>query len=291
MTFDDLVAPWEAERFWSEAWERGPLHIPGRTADHYDALATATEIEDLLFGSGRLPAEAVRLYRGAEAIAPDSASGAELRQLHDGGYTIVVASADRFLPRLAAQLASLEARFKAKCVAHLVASPARAEGLAPHSDAYGVFALQIAGSKTWSLYEDGPRSTVNHGIDQHQLIGAPPSSRIPMAAGDLLYLPRGTIHAGVTTDERSLHLAVAIIPPRGADALALLCAIAESDPFFRDYMPYGIGETPEKRAHYAEAFRARLVALIGRTDIFALLDRRRSDRAAAAKRGGPKAER
>jgi ribosomal protein L16 Arg81 hydroxylase len=281
MTFEELVAPSEADRFWSEAWERRSAHISGRAADHYDPIATARDIEELLFGSVSLPADAVKLYRGAEETACD----ATLERSYQQGHTIVVASVDRFLPRLAAQLASFEARFKAKCVAHLVASPAGAEGLPPHSDAYGVFALQIAGAKTWSLYEDGPRATVNHGIDQHQLIGAPPSSRIRMEAGDLLYLPRGTIHAGATTDDRSLHLAVAIIPPRGADALSLLCGVAESDPFFRDYMPYGIGETPEKRADYAEAFRARLLALLGRTDIFALLDRRRADRAAAAKKG------
>ena len=111
-----------------------------------------------------------------------------------------------------------------------------------------------------------------------------------MVAGDLLYLPRGTVHAGATTDDRSLHLAVALIPPRGADALSLLCNAAECDPFFREYMPYGIGETPEKRADYADAFRARLVALAAGTDIFALLDRRRAERAAAAKGGETIAE-
>lgn len=283
MTFEELVAPWPEERFWSEAWERATVHLSGRGAGYYDAVATAREIEHLLFGSGTLPADAVSLYRGAELMR-QIGTAARLRELYDQGCNILVASVDRFLPRLAEQLAFFEARFKAKCVAHLIVSSPATDGFAPHSDAHGLFALQIAGAKTWSLYEDAPRSTINRGTDQHHLTSAPPSSRITMAAGDLLYLPRGIIHAAATAADRSVHLSVALIPPRGADALFLLCGLAESDAFFRDYLPYGIGETQEGRADYEDAFRARLAALAAATDIFALLDRRRAERAAAGSR-------
>ncbi|HEY5722744.1 MAG TPA: cupin domain-containing protein [Allosphingosinicella sp.] len=295
MTFEELVAPRNPERFWAETWERSADHISGRPANHLADVATGEEIIELLFGSDGLPAEAVKFYRGSERAPHDSGNGivpaAKLRELYGRGFTILVESADRFLPRLASTLAALEDRFKAKCLAHLVASPAGAEGLAPHSDAYGLFALQIAGAKTWSLYEDGPRNTVNHGTDRHHLIGAVPTSLVPMAPGDLLYLPRGTIHSAASGDQGSIHLALALIPPRGADALALLCRAAEEDPFFRGYAPYGILESAGSRSDYAAEFRARLEALAAETDIFELLDRRRAERAAFEKREGRAAPR
>lgn len=287
MTFEELLDPWDAERFWSEAWERSTLHVSARSARHYDPLLSEREVDALLFGPDNPAQREVQLCRGAERPTPASrhsgraaGSAAALRELHNRGYSFLVPSVDRFLPRLAAQLARLEVRYKARSVAHLVVSPPNGEGLAPHSDPYGVFALQIAGAKTWSLYEHAPRETLGEGKDHHHLAGTPASSQVRMAAGDLLYLPRGTVHAAAAGGDGSVHLAIGLMPPRGTDLVSLLSGLAELDPFFRDYVPYGIGESPDRLAEYQRLFRSRLASLVSETDIRALLDKRRAERAA-----------
>lgn len=290
MTFEELLDPWRAERFWSESWERSTLHISGRASHHYDSLLSGQEVDELLFGPGSPAQEEVQLCRGAERPVPASrhpgwttgsaaARAESLRGLHRQGYSFLIPAVSRFLPRLAARLAMLEARYKARCIAHLIVSPPNAAGLAPHSDPYGVFALQIAGSKTWFLYEHSPRETLGAGKDHHHLAGTSPSRELRVAAGDLLYLPRGTVHAAVSGGEGSVHLAIGLMPPRGADLVSLLSGLAEQDPFFRDYVPYGIGETPDGLAEYQRQFRSRLAAL-AETDIQALLDKRLAEHSA-----------
>lgn len=276
MRFDDLIAPWSASRFWAEAWERAPLHLSGRPAGFYDPLIPAAAVESLLFMGSALPPGAARLYRGDEQR--DGGGPADLHARYRQGFNILVRDVAGYLPPVAALLAALAGEYRAKCLAHLMVSPPRADGFAPHSDSYGVFALQIAGAKCWSLYETPPRSTLNHGINRHELRGAPPTRQVVMRAGDLLYLPRGTIHAAAALDEASVHLVFALIPPRGADLLHLLAGAAEGDDFFRDYIPYGVGDTPGRRAAYRQAWADRLARLLADTDLYALLDARHAER-------------
>ncbi|MGA9583330.1 MAG: cupin domain-containing protein [Allosphingosinicella sp.] len=296
MTFEELLAPWDIERFWSEAWERSTLHISGRSERHYDILLSKQEVEDLLFGPGNPAQQELLLCRGAERPVPvsghsgwaagsASACAASLRELHRQGYSFLLPSVGRFLPRLAARLARYEDRYKARSIAHLIVSPPNAEGLAPHSDPYGVFALQIAGTKTWSLHEHSPRERLGMGKDHHHLAGTPASSRVRMTAGDLLYLPRGTVHAAASGGDGSIHLAIGLMPPSGVDLISLLSGLAEQDPFFRGYVPYGIGETPDRLDEYQRLFRSRLASLVSEADIRTLLDNRRAERAARGSTG------
>jgi ribosomal protein L16 Arg81 hydroxylase len=273
VNFEKFLTPMAPAHFWSAVWETAPLHLSGRAADQYRAIFTRGEAEALAFDAA-LPTDAVQLCRGAERVTGDR------RERYGQGYTIVVAAAERFAPRLAATLAEIERSLRARCTAHLIVSPAHAQGLAPHSDGHGVFALQIAGAKRWLLYEGTQRADALHGIDRHELCGTAPTREVALDAGDLLYLPRGLVHAAATGSAPSIHLALAILPPTGADLLALLARHAEKRAFFRGYIPYGIGDTPQRRAAYAAAFRAQVTALLDAVDPYALLDARSAERAA-----------
>ena len=69
-------------------------------------------------------------------------------------------------------------------------TPPGAAGLAPHADGHDVLAVQLHGSKAWTV--DG--------------IG-----ELELDPGDVLYLPAGTRHAATTQDRSSLHLTIGII--------------------------------------------------------------------------------
>jgi len=96
------------------------------------------------------------------------------------------------------------------------------QGLAPHFDDIEGFVLQVEGSKKWKLYEpDKVKSEGEGGQVFHKLPGYSSLDieleRLPevlmevdMNEGDLLYMPRGTVHQAVTGAGKghSTHLTV-----------------------------------------------------------------------------------
>src|SRR3546814_1658330 len=75
--------------------------------------------------------------------------------------------------------------------------------------------FQIQGSKRWHIYEqegDVPSSE----LQQREIFvgeGLSPATQLILTAGDVLYVPRGRIHAAETLDETSIHLTLGVHPP------------------------------------------------------------------------------
>jgi bifunctional lysine-specific demethylase and histidyl-hydroxylase NO66 len=86
-----------------------------------------------------------------------------------------------------------------------------AQGFAPHFDDVDVYVLQVEGAKRWRVYPplSGhalPRYSSRDFADDE--IGAPLRT-VVLRPGDLLFLPRGTIHqADALQDAHSMHLTV-----------------------------------------------------------------------------------
>lgn len=97
-----------------------------------------------------------------------------------------------------------------------------------------------------------------------------------------MYLPRGVAHAATAGDQGSVHLSLALIPPRGADLLRLLEELAERTAFFQEYVPFSFGAGDDKKRAYARRFRENLIETIERADFFELLDQRHRARSTAA---------
>mmetsp|Transcript_74188 Transcript_74188/g.169970 ORF Transcript_74188/g.169970 Transcript_74188/m.169970 type:complete len:310 (+) Transcript_74188:398-1327(+) len=86
-------------------------------------------------------------------------------------------------------------------------TPTSSQGFKPHYDEVEVFMLQIEGRKRWRLYRDNSRGPLplrgmcwdikEQGLEL--LLDT------WVEAGDMLYLPRGTIHQGVASDDGPSH--------------------------------------------------------------------------------------
>jgi len=91
-------------------------------------------------------------------------------------------------------------------------TPKGSGGFAPHYDDVDVFLLQTEGAKQWKLYADskmGIRLARDSSVNFHEKDIGKPSHEFVLEKGDLLYMPRGTIHMGRSLgDEPSLHLTV-----------------------------------------------------------------------------------
>lgn len=87
------------------------------------------------------------------------------------------------------------------------------QGFAPHYDDVDVFVLQAEGRKRWRVYAplSGhalPRVSSPDFNEETDDLGEPLLDTV-LQPGDLLYLPRGTLHqAEALPEEHSLHLTV-----------------------------------------------------------------------------------
>lgn len=143
--------------------------------------------------------------------------------------------------------ATLQEFFGCFVGANLYLTPPNSQGFAPHYDDIEAFILQIEGKKRWRLYmppnenEYLPRCSSKN-FDQSE-IGEPILDTI-VSAGDLLYLPRGTIHQGMTIDNtHSLHVTLSVYQRNSwCDLLEKLLPqalkrAAETNSCFREGLP------------------------------------------------------
>jgi hypothetical protein len=103
-----------------------------------------------------------------------------------------------------------------------------------HFDDHDLLIVQLRGAKRWYI-SNKPSELPNawKGIPADHLLDLGPSTTVDLTPGDVLYLPRGTLHT-VDSDTASLHLAVGFTPLTVRDVLqAALDHLSDVDPRLR----------------------------------------------------------
>jgi len=101
--------------------------------------------------------------------------------------------------------------------------------------------LQLFGDKIWQIYEptiELPLNTQKSGSLDESTLVPHRSGHKKLTPGDVLYLPRGTIHAAHTTTNSSVHITIAIQSTLWADALEWLQKKASSNSIYRRTIPH-----------------------------------------------------
>ena len=123
---------------------------------------------------------------------------------------------ERYLPRVAGFAAELGAVLAENVSANIYLTPANGEGLDRHYDSHDVFVLQCVGSKRWRLYADDYASARQrptgsaYAFDSKKHPPGRVDRDVEMTPGDLLYLPRGTMHEVAPPSGDSLHITFAV---------------------------------------------------------------------------------
>lgn len=207
-----LVAPVPAKTFFADFWERRPLHVArkdeARYADLLNQEAIATQLKP---PNGLLRGKEINIARciggkqvmekGAEVVTATAVARAIA-----GGCSVQVVHPQKFAPGVAALLSRLETHFGCLWGSNSFHTPPASRGFKAHHDEVEVFMLQLEGAKHWRLYEcpSGPLPR-SYCWDYVESQLGPPVMEVCLRAGDLLYLPRGTIHIGVALEEESSH--------------------------------------------------------------------------------------
>jgi bifunctional lysine-specific demethylase and histidyl-hydroxylase NO66 len=263
-----LLHPLPVDTFLDEIWGATHYHIKRGRADYFDGLLHGRSAVEQLLESFRLEPSWVRLVRGQEKHDADRLADGSLdidraRNDFDDGYTIVLDNVEQYVRKVASlsHAVEVELNFATKVNAYL--TPPGSQGFLPHYDEHDVVILQIQGSKIWHLYDgaDLPPHTMRR-REPVATAGLPLPTDVRLEAGDVLYVPRGRVHAAEATSEPSVHFTVGIHAPT---LLALvtraLYSLSFSDDRVHTQLPPRHLDDPDVRAGVSGLVREVVNAL------------------------------
>jgi bifunctional lysine-specific demethylase and histidyl-hydroxylase NO66 len=223
---------------------------------------------------------------GAGAEITDQVSSDSVLRLFADGSTVVLQGLHRLWPPLIEFADQLAADLGHPTQVNAYITPPSSRGFSAHYDVHDVFVLQVAGEKHWQIHEPvlvDPLRT-QPWTDRPAAVAAAAAGEPVIDAvlrpGDVLYLPRGYLHAATALGEISAHLTVGVHSvTRWAaveSALDLVRVLAADDPTLRSSLPLGVDlADPSSAADDVVAVVAGLKDWLDRVDPAEVADRLR----------------
>ncbi len=271
-----LIGSVGTTRFFAEYWEKKALHVRRGEATFYDGVLS-NEALDRLISSADLRFPAIQLARHGGYFAPEVYTrtfkhGTEvwsgvpdlekIQSEYRAGATIVLPALHRTWAPLRELCAAMERTLSHAVHANAYLTAGNATGFSAHYDTHEVFVLQIGGSKQWRVYP--PPTPLPHRTQPfHGAAHTAPAavSEIALRAGDLLYLPRGFVHAAATSEDHSAHVTIGVTVYTWVDLLAEWAAAAKEVPAMREALPVGFAHDDEAHASLVKGLLDRVDAL------------------------------
>lgn len=237
-------SPLTVEQFLAEYWQQQPIVIKGAishfenpvSADELAGLATAPNIES------RLISQSDEGHWSAESGPFDSYEAYGQRH-----WSLVVQSVNHWLPTVQdfARLFDFIPQWRLDDV--MVSFAAPDGGVGPHVDNYDVFICQGSGQRRWRV---GAVDEVEEVIAHEKLRHVKPFNAVideVLNAGDVLYIPPGFPHEGVSLDE-SMSFSVGY---KSTHTTELLSGFADYLIDFDD-APVLLSDKQRQRSHYGQ---------------------------------------
>lgn len=251
-----LLDPLSTETFLNETWGATHYHVRRNRPGYFDRLVRASSAAEDLLECVRPAPSAVRVVKNADIKNADNYllddESLDLAGVHTDfgdGYTVVLDNLEQYSRAITSMSHALETELNFPAQVNGYISPPQTTGFLPHYDHHDVFVLQIAGSKTWRLYDDAPVAPRDMQRRHKVVADLPPPAVVRLNAGDVLYLPRGRIHAAETDSESSVHLTVGIHTPTALTLLThMLHLLSFQDDRIHTRLPPRHLDDPEIRA-------------------------------------------
>jgi ribosomal protein L16 Arg81 hydroxylase len=259
-----LVEPVDVTTFKQNYWERKPLHIQRDDHRYYAGLLTLDDVDRLLFLAG-VQLDGIRVVmEGKETPIDQLGSHGKLGVTNalEGlytryreGSTIVLNSVGDQCEPLRGLAQTLSAEVNARFQMNVYITPGgNAQGFKPHYDTHDVFITQIYGIKQWRLYGT-PYALPLHDRRYDKSLLSDLEQEIEMRPGDLLYLPRGTIHAATSTDTASVHITIGVHPVIWSSVIQdTVQKLFAEDVRFRSGLPVGFANDAALRQRVEATF-------------------------------------
>jgi ribosomal protein L16 Arg81 hydroxylase len=273
MDLSSLIHPVDPETFRQDYWERQPLRIHRDDPNYYRSLLSLTDVDGIL-SLASIRSSQIRILRegketplgknGTSGLIGTSGQLEEVYEAYRAGATVVLQFLHESWAPLWHLCQSLAAEFSAAVQVNVYLTPAQERGFNVHYDSHDVFVLQSEGVKHWSLYESPIRLPLKgQPYDAKTMAPGALLDQFDLKPGDLLYIPRGCLHAAESRDSASLHLTVGVNTVTwAAVVLRAIERIIEQDSCFRVSLPLGFARD-RRLQEQAEVRLAELVAVLG----------------------------
>ncbi|MCB8887636.1 cupin domain-containing protein [Vreelandella malpeensis] len=253
-----LLGDLTPEEFLKSYWQQKPLLIRGAIPDFVSPLDP-----DELAGLACEPGVEARLVEengpnGPWQVSHGPFDDATFERLPQGHWSLLVQAVDHYVPDVAALMKSFSFLPNWRLDDIMVSYAPPGGSVGPHVDQYDVFLLQGRGHRRWQLggkqADDAP---ILQGIDLKILatFEIEPDSDWTLAPGDMLYLPPGWAHHGVSQTDDCMTYSIGFRAPSADEAITS----------FADYL----GEQLPGSTRYGDAGMAPAEA-IGELDDAAL---------------------
>ncbi|SDB86949.1 Cupin superfamily protein [Raineyella antarctica] len=306
------LVPQGPEAFAERVWGRGPLLVRAqeRSDDTFTDLFGLAAADELLTHRG-LRTPFLRMARqgttlpdsdftspgGVGAGIADQVDPDKVRRLFGAGTSIVLQALHRTWPPMTRFAQDLAADLGHPTQVNCYITPADSQGFDAHYDVHDVFVLQVHGTKHWIIHppvlehphRDEPWNDRADSV--RTAAQGPPLLEAVLAAGDVLYLPRGFVHSARACGGTSLHLTIGIHPWTGRHVASALLETAgeslRSDPRVRANLPAGVDVTdPDGLRDQVDQLRDALLEAIRGLDAEAIVPAL-AGQALAAQRAAP----
>ncbi|MFJ4716364.1 cupin domain-containing protein [Streptomyces sp. NPDC088785] len=291
------------EAFARDHWARTPLLT--RAASDFTDLFSADAVDELVSRRGlrtpflrmakdgaTLPDASFTAPAGVGATIGDQLDDTALWRGFADGATLVLQALQRTWEPVADLVGRLGTELGHPVQANAYVTPPQNRGFDDHYDVHDVFVLQISGTKRWIIHEpvhpdplrDQPWTERRTEVEE--AARGPAYLDTVLAPGDVLYLPRGWLHAAQAQGAVSIHLTLGVhSSTRHALAEQLVRAALgalRDDPVMRASLPLGTDGPADADLALV---RERLAAALAETDPAPLFHRTRRGQARPAPLG------
>ena len=277
MDFAGLLSPFPAEKFMAEHWEHRPLTVRHDDPGRFRELLSLADA-DYVLSNASLRSGELRVVNDGCETTPSDLEG--LYSAYREGSTVVLVGLHRRWPPLRRLSRALNADLSADIQVNAYLTPPGSRGFSLHYDTHDVFVLQVCGRKHWRLFHDPirlPLARQPFSANRSTVTGDPIEEPI-LAAGDLIYIPRGFLHEATSLDTTSLHLTVGIHPVTwGAVIAAAIDAATDDDPELRAGLPPGFTNDAELERQSVARMHELLSGLWRRMSAETLVTQARAD--------------
>ena len=281
------------EEFSSDYWGQQALLTPADAAvdgsgSGFGDLLDADAVDELVSERGlrtpflrvardgsTLPDGSFTAPGGVGATIADQVSDDSLVRLFADGATMVLQALHRVWPPVVTFCQRLAADLGHPVQANAYVTPPQSQGFSNHYDVHDVFVLQISGEKRWVIHDPVHQSPLRHQpwTDRRRSVerraAEEPIIDTVLRPGDVLYLPRGYLHAATALGGVSTHLTLGVHSwtryGLAEQLVQLALRTVADDPTARAALPLGVDlSDPGALADDLDAIRGRLADALGR---------------------------
>jgi len=268
-----LIHPVDAVTFKQEYWGRRPLLVH-RGAPNYYADMFALDDVDRALSLTNVDLEGFRVViNGADVqaskLGAQGKNGAvnvyaldRVFEHYKNGSTIVLNRLEQRWEPLQRLSRELSSEMSARVQMNAYITPAVSQGFKAHYDTHDVFVVQVHGSKRWRICKSSYDLPLKSQPYDESLPEPEPDQEFDLNCGDVLYMPRGTIHWARSNNSTSAHVTIGVHPVLYSqvisDAIGRLFA---RDVRFRQALPIGFAASDDLQGEVAETLAGLLGSL------------------------------